>query len=100
MASSATCWNYAAGGRKTNAAAAKMRGLELDAMLLPTSEWEIRAGYNYNDAHYTEWTASDPLNALVRSSLVDTSRFFAPAMVTTRSTRTGHWGTVSTAFSR
>lgn len=46
-----------------NVAAAKLRGLELSGTLLPTPQWELRAGYNYNDAEYTDWTATDPLNA-------------------------------------
>jgi iron complex outermembrane receptor protein len=46
-----------------NVAGARLRGLELQGTLLPSPDWDIRVGYNYNQAEYTEWTASDPLNA-------------------------------------
>jgi iron complex outermembrane receptor protein len=46
-----------------NVAAAKLRGVEVQGTLLPSSRWDIRAAYNYNDARYTNWTASDPVNA-------------------------------------
>jgi len=45
-----------------NVAAANLRGFEIQGTLIPTPQWEIQFGYNYNDARYTRWLASDPVN--------------------------------------
>jgi len=44
-----------------NIAAARLRGFEAEATLLPDPAWEVRLTYNYNDFHYTKWTGEDPL---------------------------------------
>lgn len=46
-----------------NVAAAKMKGFEIYGNIIPADRWQVRAAYNYNDAYYTNWTASDPHNA-------------------------------------
>ena len=50
-------------GYTANVAAAKLKGFEVYGNLIPFENWQIRGSYNYNDAHYTDWTASDPHNA-------------------------------------
>ena len=45
-----------------NIAGAKMKGIEVGGFIAPTSLFEIRGSYNYNDAYYTKWTATDPIN--------------------------------------
>ena len=46
-----------------NVAAAKMKGIEVYGNIIPLENWQVRAAYNYNEAYYTDWTASDPHNA-------------------------------------
>ncbi|MEI6440980.1 MAG: TonB-dependent receptor [Alphaproteobacteria bacterium] len=46
-----------------NVAAAQLKGFEVYGNLIPIENWQVRAAYNYNDASYTNWTASDPHNA-------------------------------------
>ncbi len=50
-------------GYSANVAAAQFRGAELTGAIKPTDNWEFSFAYNYNDAKYTDWTASDPHNA-------------------------------------
>jgi iron complex outermembrane recepter protein len=50
-------------GYVANVAAAEMKGFEIYGNIIPADRWQVRAAYNYNDAHYTDWTASDPHNA-------------------------------------
>lgn len=45
-----------------NVAAARLKGFEFSGIIKPSDSWEISFGYNFNDAHYTKWTASDPEN--------------------------------------
>lgn len=45
-----------------NIAAARLRGVEVAATIIPHRAWELDAGYSYNDASYTKWTGSDPFN--------------------------------------
>ena len=49
-------------GYTENVAAANLRGFEIEGTLIPTSQWEIQFAYNYNDAKYTKWIGSDPVN--------------------------------------
>jgi iron complex outermembrane receptor protein len=49
-------------GYNENIAAAYLRGVEVYGDIVAAQSWEIRFSYNYNQAHYTKWTASDPFN--------------------------------------
>ena len=40
-----------------------MKGIEVYGNIIPLENWQVRAAYNYNEAYYTDWTASDPHNA-------------------------------------
>jgi iron complex outermembrane receptor protein len=45
-----------------NIAGARLRGFEAAGTLIPSHDWNISAGYSYNDAKYTKWAGSDPFN--------------------------------------
>ncbi len=45
-----------------NIAAATHRGFETSVTFVPSSSWELRLAYNYNDFYYTRWTGQDPAN--------------------------------------
>lgn len=46
-----------------NVAAAELKGFEIYGNIVPLENWQVRGSYNYNDAHYKKWLASDPFNA-------------------------------------
>lgn len=52
--------NGAAVQYSANIAAARLRGAEFYGTIIPSSNWEFRFSYNYNQARYTKWIGSDP----------------------------------------
>jgi iron complex outermembrane recepter protein len=49
-------------GFQANAAAAELEGFELSATISPIENLTISFAYNYNDAEYTDFVATDPFN--------------------------------------
>ena len=49
-------------GFQANAAAAELNGYELSGTIIPIDDLTISFAYNYNDAKYTDWVATDPFN--------------------------------------
>ena len=45
-----------------NAAAASLKGMELEATLIPFDGLEFDGSYNYNDQSYDKWVGQDPFN--------------------------------------
>jgi iron complex outermembrane receptor protein len=63
----------------SNVAAARLQGLEIEGQLAPTDYLLFAANYAYNDAHYTNYFASDPMGlASYGSSLCDPAHSLAP----------------------
>lgn len=56
-----------------NVAAARLRGLELEAYVQPVPALRIAGTYSYLDAGYTSWLGADPLNLAPPGTILDLS---------------------------
>jgi len=56
-----------------NAAKAKLRGVEVELTVLPTSDLRVGINYSYNEAKYTQWIGADPYGAAPAGTNIDLS---------------------------
>lgn len=56
-----------------NVAKAKLRGIEAELTVLPTSNLRLGLSYSYNEAKYTDWVGADPYGGAPAGTNVDLS---------------------------
>ncbi|ATE64236.1 TonB-dependent receptor [Rhizorhabdus dicambivorans] len=65
--------NGAAISYVANVAKAKLRGIEAELTVLPTSDLRLGVNYSYNEAKYTQWVGADPYGAAPVGTNIDLS---------------------------
>jgi iron complex outermembrane receptor protein len=56
-----------------NAAAARLKGFEAEGAVAFPAGFDVSGSYSYNDAKYTSWMATDPLNLAPVGTILDLS---------------------------
>jgi iron complex outermembrane receptor protein len=56
-----------------NAAAARLKGFEVEGAVVLPAGFDVTGSYSYNDSKYTKWMATDPLNLAPIGTILDLS---------------------------